>query len=102
MTFLLPNILEKSQNLVPKIFCPILKIEKPIIFFCLLHKKVKKTKFPQISPKFRQNWEFRQDLLNFARAFKISPFFAFWRKFRQSGNAGDQLKLKVKNAKMRP
>ncbi len=39
--------------------------------------------------KFRQNWIFRQGLQNFARAFKISPFLAFWRKFRQSGNAVD-------------
>ncbi len=85
MPFLLPNILEISQNKVSKIlfiyngFFPVyyIKMQKNLIFF----------KFRQNFAKFRNFAKAFKISPRLATAFQISPFFVIWRKFRQSGNA---------------
>ncbi len=86
---------QKVVFLIPNIFREISKLRAKNIFLLFLKNKwifpvnyikMQKTIFYvliQISPKFRQHWEFRKDFQNFDIVLKI----AFWREFRLSGSA---------------
>ena len=82
--FLIPNIFREISKLrVKKFFLLFLKNKW---IFPVNYIKMQKTisyELIQISPKFRQHWEFRKDFQNFDIVLKI----AFWREFRLSGSA---------------